>query len=82
MDMPDSLCQQSPDTNNDEGDRLVPTNLGCLWSMPEVCPSYEEAVGMERAEEAEMLEAARGMRGDTSKSTKFGGEKPVPSNKK
>jgi len=62
MDMPYSLCQQSPETSDAEGARLVSTGLGLLWSMLEVCPYHEEAVGME-GKEAEMLEAGRGMRG-------------------
>lgn len=60
-DMPHSLCQQSPDTSGAEGARLVPTGIGCLWSMLEVCPYHEEVVGMEKAKEARMLEAVRGI---------------------
>ncbi len=57
------MCQQSRDTSEAEGAKMVPTGLGCLQSVPEVCPFHEEAAGMERAKELGMLEAAREMRG-------------------
>ncbi|PKU40623.1 hypothetical protein llap_9069 [Limosa lapponica baueri] len=77
MDMPYSLCQQSPDTSNTGGPGWYP--LAWVFVVYAISPYREEVVWMERAKEAGMLEAARGMRGEQ---IKFGGEKPVPSNRR